>query len=462
MKIELKGQHIVVVGAFKHFSSADALCSSLGRAGAASARRNIVQESTLIVEGKAQKTYTPNSNVLQGKARGLPILDEEQARELIEKGFIELEEEGHLAEGEDDAGGLIGDARALLDGAPTSATWSGIIALVDSCADDQLEMLVDYLEPQLERWQIDRHARWVPAAKDSVRALAKSDFFRWLQRGSLRVAPPHWVARAIEADSPRLRLVDTISLRELKVGGSQALKLMGRESLTNLRHLDLHDSKMTKTFWKKAPLLPSFQGLKSLRVSTFTADFADLIKDAPEQPNLERIALNYGYGAKERGFKGLLSSPIARQVKTVSIDDPDVVDPIFWAREEGGLPHLEEIEICTYELPRPLGWVLAHEDLAEHVSRVSIVAADEYTDAYLHQLIALEYQDIDELDLTGINAESRLLGREAKIAAHREQALTLLPNSNMVKTVKRLRLGDLWSAELAEALKGKVEFVGED
>lgn len=459
MKIELSGQHIVVVGAFKHFASADALCSRLGANGAASARRSIVQASTLVVEGKAQKTYSPNKNVLQGKARGLPILDEEQVIKLLKEGFIELEEEAHMVEGDEAVGGLIGDARALLDGPPTSETWTGIIELVDACADEQLELLVDYLEPQLERWEIDRYARWIPAAKAPVRALANSDFFRWLERGSLRVAPPHWIARAVEADSPKLRLIDTISLRELKIGGSQALKLLGQASLTNLRYLDLHDSKLTKTFWKKAPLLPSFQGLKSLRVSAFTVEFADVIKEAPELPNLERVALEYGYFGKARAFTTLLSAPMTRHVKTVSVTGPNEVDYIFGALQQDGLPFLEELEIWTYELPRPMRAALEHKSIAQHVSRVSIVAADEYTDAYLNELCALEYHDIDELDLSGINAESRLLGREAKIEGHRAQALRLLPGSNMVKTVKRLRLGDLWSAELAAALDGQVELI---
>ena len=473
MKIKLENQHVAVVGAFSSYNTAESLCRALMNHGASGTSRKIVTATTLVVEGKAQERYYRNKSVLLANARGVPVLDEEQVKALLDAGELDLADAGPLAGGDEDVSELVAEARSLLDGPTTSAVWSGVIALVDECDPDQLDELVAYLKPQLERREVGRFDRWVPAEDDPVRQTADSDFFRFLLRGVLRVAPPSWTMAGVEEDSPRLGLVEALSARELKLETKQLLALLGRGSLTGLRSLDLDGSRVTKTFWKKAPTLPAFQQLEQLRFQLKSkGDFASVFEAAPELPNLTKLFVDYGKHMDDEPYSALLRSPMTAHVSTLSIGHEDNINGIYHggphretpflveALRDGALPALREVELYDYSLYALVEEFVKHPELLEWVETLSLVAPDRYTTVPLLGLSRLDFNGLGELDLTGINAEHRLLGRDDSIEYNRAQALEHLPGSRLVETVERLRLGDISSPELVDALDGQVELVG--
>ncbi len=354
------------------------------------------------------------------------------------------------------------EADAILEGGATSETWGAIIRLVDARSGEELEELVDHLEAELARWKVGRHDRWIVTDHDPIYAKSgvSSVFFSRLQRGSMRVAPPHWVKQATTEGSPRLRLVDAVSLGELKLNSTQALKLLGREELVNLRHLDLHDTKLTKTFWKKAPLLPALQRLESLRVSILHEDLAAAVEAAPSLPKLRRLAIGQSYSPKPQRIGALLGSDMVAGVEVVALETSNNGRALLDTLRASGLPELREIEIGSPDLfDSPLEPLLGYEELASRIETITILSVEHLTPIDFSALAALDFGGVGELDLSGVNAEHRLRGRAEHVEVNRAGALEHVPGSNLAETVKRLRLGDLWSPELAAALDGQVELV---
>ncbi len=207
MRIELEESHVAVTGTFKRFGSTEQVVSRLIAAGALSAGRGRTPQVTVVVWGRSHaNTRVPSGGtanvpkmVKQLRLRGLPILNEEQLVELLAEGSVTVDAEGLASRGEERLSGLLGQARSLLDGTPSSQTWSAIVRLVEACDVGERGALVDYLSPQLARWRaVAPHDQWVLPVDDPLRVGLPRVFFDQVPVGTVRVAYPRWIYDALE------------------------------------------------------------------------------------------------------------------------------------------------------------------------------------------------------------------------------------------------------------------------
>ena len=312
MKTTIEGKKFCITGDLEGFSRSEA-------------QAKIVEAGGLIAKSMGPRTDVlvcgsgaGPSKVRKALSLGIPVLDEAELVELLSGASVESADV--VASGDSTVRDLIGEARAALDGEPTSDTWSTLVELVDSCVLDQLPALVDFIAPQVARWQVAPHTRWTPSPETPGCEGAPKEWFSGMPRGELRVAPFRWLVEMnTKHPSPKHRLVRVLHTRGMKMTGSSFINMLSNEHLTSLTQLDLHSGGLTKTFWKKLRTLPSTKMLERLRfseVSTATAEaaFGDHHLDA-----LTQLDFYIHNKSKPAGFARLLASPMCQNVEVLTV-----------------------------------------------------------------------------------------------------------------------------------------------
>ena len=116
--------------------------------------KNVTQETTLLILGAG---FSQQGTV--AKDWGIPVIDETQAQQLLTDGVLSLADD---IKPTDDLAQWIGSLRGHLDVSPSSDAWNAIIDAVDATDDAYMDVLVDYLLPQLRRWSVDEDVWWLP------------------------------------------------------------------------------------------------------------------------------------------------------------------------------------------------------------------------------------------------------------------------------------------------------------
>jgi hypothetical protein len=344
MEHTIEGKKFCITGKLEHYT------------------RTTAQRAILDAGGEIAKTVGPKTDFLvvgsgavstRTKARSLniPVIEEANLGSFLAGEVVEVDEE-IVVSGEASVRGLIGEARAALDGRPGSGTWSRIIELVDSCAPDQLDAFVDFLEPQLASWAPSPTQRWTPRRGSVAVEGAPEEWIKAIPSGELRVAPYHWLVEMLaRRDAPKHRLVRAVHLSGLKVTGSDAAALLSCEDLTNLRWLDLGESKLSSTFWKKLRTLPSTEGLERLRFTALDGKSVAGMRGPHHLSALRELSFLAQEKYRDGGvLRSMLETELAQSAPRLTVIGSSVEDLVA-SLEEVATPNLEELGVMAYSNP---------------------------------------------------------------------------------------------------------------
>ncbi len=210
------------------------LIDRLRDAGATVTRR-ITTNTKAIVSCTGHKPRSLKTDIETGASlRGLLVFTEEQALELAEHGFIDVDDPD-VPDAPIDA--LIGEARGLLDGTPDARTWDALVGLLDRCAPEHEPALVDYLVPALDRWRIPPHTRYTFAEH------ADYDAKEWVDRapyGIVRAAPRHWLTQALQGEThAKFTLARAMMTTRMGLTNKEIIRVLEHEGFAHVRSLDL-------------------------------------------------------------------------------------------------------------------------------------------------------------------------------------------------------------------------------
>jgi hypothetical protein len=461
VRIVLEESHVAVTGTFKRFGSTDQVVSRLIAAGARSAGRSRTPEVDVVVWGRSNGNRRVPSGgtrdvpkmVRQLRRRGLPVLDEAQLVELLERGVITVDEEGLAPRGAERLSGLLGQARSLLDGAPSSGTWTEIVRLVESCEVGERGALVDYLAPQLARWRaVEPHARWSPAASDPLRAGLPAAFFDQLPWGMVRVAHPRWVYDAIEdRGARRLELAEFVGMAGLDPSPTDALALFGSSALSGLRGLDLTSMPVGSIAWEKVAERAAWGKLESLTLEGLDAEARASLERSGLFHGVRRVCMRSRYPYDIDGFARTLASEVFDEVEEVVVEGLHAFEGLARAlRASGALPSLETLTLASTDGSVPLnGGDDAIRLVLERVERLRIVCGFAHP-WFITHLCAQVFDGLEVLDLSGFGYTSHERGDGLMQVRRMLQAR--LPGSVLVSSLERIELGRLATAPLVDRL----------
>ena len=260
--------------------------------------------------------YRPGAMLDRARTLGIPVLDEAEMESLLAGDSVEVDEVVVL--GEAPVRDLIGEARAALDGKPTSRTWSAILELVDACAPEELPALIDFLEPQVSRWALPPSTRWKPTQKTYGVENAPRTWRAKTPLGELRVAPHHWIVEMLaKHDSPKHRLIHSIHVTDMGMTATAAAEVLAREHLTNLRSYDTARTKLTGTFWRKLRTLPSTRSLQRIAFEQLDEKAAKGAIGEHHCECLRKLVVHHDY-VEARALVTLLGAELCRGVDTLS------------------------------------------------------------------------------------------------------------------------------------------------
>ena len=208
---------------------------------------------------------SPSRKPEKAESWGIPVIDEAQLITLVEKGVLELESALDMPEGDASIDELLGEVRSIVPHSRKSETWDRICDLVEHCVPEQQEYLVNYIDDYIGRWPLE----------DQL----------------LCLAPHDWLLQMMnEQESCKYRLVRSIDLFGEKHSATAAIKALKRESLVNLRSLNLHVSKnLSSTIFKKIHTLPSCENLVELGFGTVQKKHLDAIAEGEGLKSVTRF-----------------------------------------------------------------------------------------------------------------------------------------------------------------------------
>lgn len=222
---------------------------------------------------------SPSRKPEKAESWGIPVIDEQQLLTLVNTGELSLETALDAPGGEASIDELLGEVRAFVSQSRKSETWDRICTLVDACLPEHQEYLVNYIDDYIGRWPLD----------DQL----------------LCKAPHDWLVQMMaEQESPKYRLVRSLDFFGEKHSATDALKALSRESLTNLRSLDLNVYKnLSATIFKKIHTLPSCENLVELGFASVQKKHLDAIAEGDGLQSVTRFIWSdnnlYLYGNKD-------------------------------------------------------------------------------------------------------------------------------------------------------------------
>jgi hypothetical protein len=443
MKLALADQNVTLTGRFVASGSKAVLAQRFLDAGV-TVTKNLGANTTALILGAGW-----NVTVRRAEQRGIPILTEAQAIEMLEQGVVELAD---AAEPDTPLDALIGEARSLLDGEPSAATWIALVALLDRCAPEHAPALADYLDGHLDRWEVPRHARLLSPA-----ALGYPP--DWLHRtpyGVYRVAPPGWVREgATGAPSPKHALARGLCFSALRHSNKELTALFEGGSFSGVTHLDLGSTRSTPLSRRALTSLATSSTtgtLRHLRVGSFKDKHVKALS-ADSDLSLDTLVIgfadtnNYDLDA----LRALLTSSWTASLKTLACE-------ASWFLSTSGMladlrptiSHLDRFAIDVFGGLRHLADVAPHlppcptlelRGATNHSTRPRFVDALDVT---LHR-------GITTLDLSRLDVDTTRRGHAAARRQIEDGFLARLPTSNLCAALESVRLGHWHTDALAQA-----------
>ncbi len=444
MKITIEGTRICLSGSFRHHTHT--LMARRIRAVGGVVSSGLSNRTDLLAHGEGY-----NGRLADARTRGIPIIDAAQLEALIAGDAIEVPDLD--ATGEVDLGGALSEARSILDGALDSATWSRLVALLDACDPERLPALVDFLEPQLDRWEVPRYLRWRPDDTKDMPA----EWLRSMPYGTWRVAPFHWVVEMnTKRHSPKHRLAHAISTRGMKMSAASLKRILSNPHLTNLRTLELGGCAPNARIWTQLRTAPATRTLEHLGVF-LGPDSADGIDGEHHLEDLHSLALHDARAVGGLGIHDVLSSSWARGVRELVLSERTHGDTLSMLGD-GSIPlDIERVVFGGVYLPnltRALGR-LALRDVEEVTVRASLAPVSHKRNAliraashFLSCLSPTRSHGPTTLDLS----EVELMGHAERHGWELEPALyAALRSWSPPDAVRRLRLGPHDTPRMREA-----------
>ena len=356
MEHTIEGKKFCITGKLEHYTRTTAQ-RAIMQAGGLIAKSVGPQTDFLVVGQRA------GSKLNKARTLGIPVIEEADLEAFLAGAVVDVDED-IVVSGDASVRDLIGEARSALDGKPTSRTWNTIIGLIDACAPDQLGALVDFLEPQVERWQVPPDAQWRPDKGTHLVEDAPSGWADRIPKGDLRVAPWRWIVEMINKhDSPKHRLIHVIHTNGMRMTSTAAAAILERDQLTKLRHYDVGDTKLTKTFWRKLRTLPSTCSLERFAFSHIDDKAVVGVHGDHHLQNLRELFIDVSYNTRDRALAALVTSDMLTGLKSLgyhgmlrddmaaALDDPTV------------LPNLENLTVygwTPYQINGPMKSSLMH------------------------------------------------------------------------------------------------------
>ncbi len=406
----------------------------------------------------------PGVKLARAKSLGIPVIDEADLESFLAGEVVDVDEESSTY-GDASARDLIGEARAALDGRPSSRMWNRIIDVADSCAPEQLEMLIDFLEPQVARWNTTPAQKWTPSSGSKSAEGAPEGWLEAIPTGELRVAPHHWIVEMITRhESPKYRLVHAIHVNGLKVSGGAAVKILEREDLTNLRRLDLGESKLSATFWKKLRTLPSTTTLEYINFTALDEKSVAGVRGPHHLHALRELSFKAQTKYRSRDvLRSLIETELARSAPVFTVNGPLVEGLVEAMADEAVMPDLEALGVIGY-VGQQVRQVL-ESDAARRVGHVNVAfnlwfyGFIESSDAKLDALILNRLEDWTEgvtagpehLDMSGISI-NHSLQEPSSLKLSREALARAVDLWNLPPSTKTMKFGKWYSKDLEERL----------
>jgi hypothetical protein len=450
MKITIEGTRICLSGSFRHHTHT--LMARRIEAAGGLVASSLSGNTDLLAHGDGY-----NAKLADARTRGVPIIDAAQLEALIAGEAIEVADLD--AAGEVDLGDALGEARAILDGAITSQTWSDVVSLVDACDPERLPALVDFLEPQIDRWQVPRHARWRPDTSLASLEDAPDTWLRTMPYGTLRVAPFRWVVEMnTRRYSPKHRLARAVSTAGMKMSAAALKRILSNPHLTNLRTLELRGCSVGPKIWALLRTSPATRQLEHLGVSLGPRS-GEGIDGEHHLDALRSLALRDASGVGAGEYLDLFTSSWASGVRELVLCRNTHADALTALGDASVLPELERVVldgIYQQSLSRVLGRI-AFGRVEEATVRASIAPVSQKRQGLIRAVSAFLTSltpprsygpttlDLSEVTLTDLAAREGWELEPALYAATRTWA--------SADTLRRLRLGPHDSPRMREATR---------
>ncbi len=335
----IEGKVFCVAGIVTHYHSHDEAHAAIEAAGG-KISKSIGARTDVLVLGT--NTWSQEQ---KAKTRGIPIITERQLVRLLAGEDVNIERQAKKV-GSASLEKLIGDARSTLDGHPTQTMWENVLRLADACAPDDLPALVDFLAPQVARWELQARQYWKVEKYTYGCTNAPQRWYQFMPPGELRVAPHTWtVEMAAGNDSPKFALAHAIHTRDMDLNGTMFGKLLGCASLTHLEDLDLDENKVSKTFWKKLRTAPSTRTLERFRFSRLDAKTAAGIHGAHHLESLRTLTYQTHYTVKDEVLHDFLRADAWANVETFRIQSYDFRPALVGIEGPEVLPNLKALRL---------------------------------------------------------------------------------------------------------------------
>ncbi len=453
MKLVIGEQNMTLCGRFVLTGSKDLLAIRLRDAGA-TVTASLGARTTAVVIGGGW-----NVTKERAEQRGLPVLSEEQALELLERGELELEED---AEPDTPLDALIGEARSILDGEHDAGTWHALVSLLDRCAPERQAGLTDYLSGPLERWVQGPHDRF------TTRALYDTYPPQWLRRsphGELRVAPPGWVREAATGSSQaKHALARALVLTSLRHSNRELIEVFDGGSFEGITHLDLGSSgskRVSQGVLKALAQGPNTQGLRSMRLTSFEDVHAGALRQ-DSALELEELAFEFhSIAYSVAALRALMESSWTRGLRRVVVERSWLDEVLDLVRVLA--PYTRGLDGFVIDALGGLGDV--HELIAAAPPCPSLElrgAIVKLWDAQAPQLTSTRMkEETEHLDVGGLQADPLSDQAGQTRASLREAFIEKLPGAPLTSGLSTITLGSWRTEDLVERFDAHgVEVVG--
>lgn len=386
MKVVLdETMHITIAGRFERWSQQQ--LAELLEARGVTATTWLTRHTRALLCGGGE------SNLIgEAMVRGLPILDEAQATQLLEEGFLELEERAAL-----EVSRALSELRGLLhDGKPDNQMWLAVCDVIDRCPSEEVSVLLSYV--------LDFFAKWEACGTldslrgDPTRALegvvSSGEVWRAGFDGELCVAPVSWLGELLRGEEhEKFTLLRALDLTHTPLKGGPVKKILDHPHLHRVRRLALpiHQA-LTMTLIKQLCATPWLDRLVALRIGGYT-------------PFVDDMFLRYG---QERGALRTLDMSQALHVP--------------WQTECP--PYFQDLNVLS----------LNHQ----HITHYYIDPWQEFLQSELEGRLAL--LDVSQPG----DACAHLMEDDYFVTGVRDPLQELLSESRLLEHVDELKLGPLY------------------
>lgn len=321
MIITLEDTVFCVTGGFRHHHRRTTVEDAL-REGGATIKQSITDKTQVLIHG-----YGNSAKLDDAVIRGIPILKEHELIVLLAQGQVEIDFERPSVEGgEEDVNVLLGEARSALAQPPGVDTWMQIVEVLDRCAPEQTEVLVDYVQPHLSRWE--------------------------LRQQMFCVAPDHWLVSMTQGiTSASYRVVRWLDLSLQWISATLVRQIIGCEDLTCVRRIDLPSQKhASKSLLKTLSTTSRMESLRVLCFGRLGVDIASGLEQGSALRNVHTLVFrDYGEFKHRRCYLDVLCAKSFEHVtrfRTLGVYGPYMIDHFDDEGMLQGLTHVEVVNLC--------------------------------------------------------------------------------------------------------------------